>query len=66
MTAIEKDRDILARTIWGEARGECTAGQIGVAWTSEPQPQPQPQPQPHRERLRGGDLPEPMTTDNQL
>jgi len=29
----EKDRDILARTLWGEARGEGTAGQIAVAWT---------------------------------
>ncbi|MCA4964925.1 cell wall hydrolase [Pseudomonas sp. Y24-6] len=33
MTAIEKDRDILARTLWGEARGESLAGQIAVAWT---------------------------------
>ena len=32
MTATEKDRDILARTLWGEARGEGTAGQIAVAW----------------------------------
>ena len=29
----EKDRDILARTLWGEARGEGVAGQIAVAWT---------------------------------
>ena len=33
MPVTEKDRDILARTIWGEARGEGTAGQIAVAWT---------------------------------
>ena len=33
MSATEKDRDILARTLWGEARGEGTAGQIAVAWT---------------------------------
>lgn len=33
MTATEKDRDILARTLWGEARGESFAGQIAVAWT---------------------------------
>jgi spore germination cell wall hydrolase CwlJ-like protein len=29
----DKDRDILARTLWGEARGESLAGQIAVAWT---------------------------------
>lgn len=33
MTATERDRDILARTLWGEARGESLAGQIAVAWT---------------------------------
>ena len=33
MTAPENDRDILARTLWGEARGESLAGQIAVAWT---------------------------------
>lgn len=33
MTETEKDRDILARTLWGEARGESTTGQIAVAWT---------------------------------
>ena len=33
MTPAEKDRDILARTLWGEARGENLAGQIAVAWT---------------------------------
>ena len=33
MAANERDRDILARTLWGEARGESQAGQIAVAWT---------------------------------
>lgn len=33
MTVTEKDRDILARTLWGEARGESLAGQIAVAWS---------------------------------
>ena len=33
MTATEKDLDILARRLWGEARGESLAGQIAVAWT---------------------------------
>jgi len=33
MTSTDKDRDILARTLWGEARGETLAGQIAVAWT---------------------------------
>ena len=33
MAVTEKDRDILARTLWGEARGEGPAGQIAVAWT---------------------------------
>ena len=33
MTVTEKDRDILARTLWGEACGESLAGQIAVAWT---------------------------------
>ncbi|KII33657.1 hydrolase [Pseudomonas fluorescens] len=33
MTVSEKDRDILARTLWGEARGESLAGQIAAAWT---------------------------------
>lgn len=33
MPVTEKDRDILARTLWGEARGEGKAGQIAVAWT---------------------------------
>lgn len=33
MSITEKDRDILARTLWGEARGESLAGQIAVAWT---------------------------------
>ena len=33
INATEKDRYILARTLWGEARGESLAGQIAVAWT---------------------------------
>ncbi|MCD5986296.1 cell wall hydrolase [Pseudomonas phytophila] len=33
MTVSEKDRDIFARTLWGEARGEGLNGQIAVAWT---------------------------------
>ena len=33
MIATDKDRDILARTLWGEAWGESLAGQIAVAWT---------------------------------
>jgi len=33
MIVTEKDRDVLARTLWGEARGESLAGQIAVAWT---------------------------------
>ena len=33
MTDTDKDRDILARTLWGEARGERLAGQVAVAWT---------------------------------
>ncbi|MCI0994116.1 cell wall hydrolase [Pseudomonas corrugata] len=33
MTVSEKDRDILARTLWAEARGERLAGQLAVAWT---------------------------------
>ena len=33
MTVSENDRDILARSLWGEARGESLAGQIAVAWT---------------------------------
>jgi spore germination cell wall hydrolase CwlJ-like protein len=33
MAVTERDRDILARTLWGEARGETLAGQIAVAWT---------------------------------
>lgn len=28
----ERDRAILARTLWGEARGEGLAGQLAVAW----------------------------------
>jgi spore germination cell wall hydrolase CwlJ-like protein len=33
MTETDKARDILARTLWGEARGESLVGQIAVAWT---------------------------------
>lgn len=33
MPITDKDRDILARTLWGEARGEGLAGQIAVGWT---------------------------------
>jgi spore germination cell wall hydrolase CwlJ-like protein len=33
MPVTEKDRDILARTLWGEAREESLAGQIAVAST---------------------------------
>ncbi|KAI2693228.1 cell wall hydrolase [Pseudomonas sp. TNT3] len=33
MTITEHDRDILARTLWGEARGESLVGLIAVAWT---------------------------------
>lgn len=33
MFVTDKDRDILARTLWGEARGETLAGQIAVACT---------------------------------
>lgn len=33
MPVTDKDRDTLARTLWGEARGESLAGQIAVAWT---------------------------------
>jgi len=32
MTETEKDRDVLARTLWGEARGETLAGMLAVAW----------------------------------
>jgi spore germination cell wall hydrolase CwlJ-like protein len=33
MIITDNDRDILARTVWGEARGESLNGQIAVAWT---------------------------------
>jgi spore germination cell wall hydrolase CwlJ-like protein len=33
MIVPDRDRDILARTLWGEARGEGVAGLIAVAWT---------------------------------
>jgi spore germination cell wall hydrolase CwlJ-like protein len=32
MPVTENDRDILARTLWGEARGEALVGQLAVAW----------------------------------
>lgn len=34
MTAVSaRDREVLARTLWGEARGEGLVGQLAVAWT---------------------------------
>lgn len=34
MTAVSaRDREVLARTLWGEARGEGLAGQLAIAWT---------------------------------
>lgn len=33
MNSAEKDREVLARTLWGEARGEGFEGQVAVAWT---------------------------------
>jgi N-acetylmuramoyl-L-alanine amidase len=33
MTATDHDKDVLARTLWGEARGEGLAGMIAVAWS---------------------------------
>jgi spore germination cell wall hydrolase CwlJ-like protein len=33
MTVTEQDRDVLARTLWGEARGEGPAGMVAVAWS---------------------------------
>lgn len=33
MTQQERDVDVLARTIWGEARGEGRDGQIAVGWS---------------------------------
>jgi spore germination cell wall hydrolase CwlJ-like protein len=33
MTVTDKDCDVLARTLWGEARGEGIAGMVAVAWT---------------------------------
>ncbi len=33
MNPSEKDLDVLARTLWGEARGEGMAGMIAVGWT---------------------------------
>ena len=34
MSLNERDVDVLARTIWGEARGEGRAGQIAVGWSA--------------------------------
>jgi len=33
MNVTDKDRDVLARTLWGEARGEGLAGMVAVAWS---------------------------------
>lgn len=33
MAVTEQGRDVLARTLWGEARGEGLAGMIAVAWS---------------------------------
>ncbi|MBH8610484.1 cell wall hydrolase [Pseudomonas mohnii] len=33
MSVTERDRDVLVRTLWGEARGESLVGQIAVAWS---------------------------------
>lgn len=33
MSVTDKDRDVLARTLWGEARGEGMAGMVAVAWS---------------------------------
>ncbi|MHA6180447.1 cell wall hydrolase [Pseudomonas mohnii] len=33
MSATDKERDVLARTLWGEARGESLSGKIAAAWT---------------------------------
>lgn len=33
MSTTDKERDVLARTLWGEARGESLAGKIAAAWT---------------------------------
>ncbi|RJX81247.1 cell wall hydrolase [Pseudomonas sp. LS-2] len=33
MDVTEKDRDVLARTLWGEARGEGLSGMVAVAWS---------------------------------
>jgi hypothetical protein len=32
VSATEEDLDVMARTIWGEARGESFNGKVGVAW----------------------------------
>lgn len=33
MTVTDRDRDVLARTLYGEARGEGLIGMLAVAWT---------------------------------
>lgn len=33
MQQVERDIDVLARTIWGEARGEDVDGQVAVGWS---------------------------------
>lgn len=33
MTVTETDRDVLARTLWGEARREGLAGLVALAWS---------------------------------
>ncbi len=33
MTVTDRDRDVLARTLWGEARGEGFDGMVAVAWS---------------------------------
>ena len=37
MTALacnDRALDLLARTVWGEARGECFRGKLAVAWVA--------------------------------
>lgn len=33
MTVTDRDRDVLARTLWGESRGEGYDGMVAVAWS---------------------------------
>jgi N-acetylmuramoyl-L-alanine amidase len=33
MTVTDRDRDVLARTLWGESRGEGFDGMVAVAWS---------------------------------